>query len=574
MRKSRGLRINHATSAGKSRVVGGLTPALFFIAFAAWYLFLCPYHLYFKEQLTLFDSRLTPYLDKPASICFFFSDYLTQFFLLTGVGCLIIVVLLVLFWLSISIAFKKIGLQQNALLALFPVAAEGALACLTEYPLAMLIGSIIATCIFIAICSIKNCNICRVLGFLSLIALYIVIGAHFLVFFLLFVALEIKKKRKPYFSLALLIVAITTPIIIGYFCYLTVNQSFFYPIIDRCLLKKPFLFLLTEASIIIAIFFDKIRYKAALTVAVFGVAAAELSYLTDFKEEYNLGLTCEAYFGHDNKVKSLINSSKYATQLGSYYGNLIAAKEGKLADGLLKRFQPAYLGLFLEIRETDSYINLMSAPDALMQYGDMAQAQHSAMLAMLFTPHQHSSRMVRTLATIAITNGDYPIAEKYLDILCRTTFHKKWAEDNLKFIAEDTTFRYAGKRALLAQSDILFASNDWRRSIINLLQSNPQNGTAVDYLLCYSLLNKDLKQFKEDYETFYRPVFGLHPPTVYQEALIMTTEEYSEYGINSDVQNRSDRFLTLYENALKNEHLIRSNFSESYWFYYFFAEIK
>jgi len=54
----------------------------------------------------------------------------------------------------------------------------------------------------------------------------------------------------------------------------------------------------------------------------------------------------------------------------------------------------------------------------------------------------------------------------------------------------------------------------------------------------------------------------------------MTTEEYSEYGINSDVQNRSDRFLTLYENALKNEHLIRSNFSESYWFYYFFAEIK
>jgi hypothetical protein len=297
-----------------------------------------------------------------------------------------------------------------------------------------------------------------------------------------------------------------------------------------------------------------------------------------------LGLSSEAYFGNWEKVKTMSNKAKYNTYLSSYYGNLVSAREGKLADELLTHYQAAHLGMFLAISETSSYINLMSAPDVLMQCGDMAQAQHSAMLSMLFTPHQCPSRMVRKLAEIAIINGEYSIAEKYLNILSKTTLHRKWANENKQLIASDTAkFVFSGKRAILSQKDTLVSPNDWRNTLINLLESNPQNKTAADYLLCYHLLRKDLELFKADYDSYYYETFGYTPSEIYQEAILLVlnkndrqqyTDELKKYRISSNVWKLSQEFLSLLENRQQNEEKIRSTFVNSYWFYYFYAQIR
>ena len=560
--------------------------SLFFAVYGVFFFFFYPYHLQFKEQLILFGGDILPYLQKPAAISEFLGNYLTQFYLLTGVGSLTLMGFLLLLWAGSFFAFKRTGIVRNiTLLALLPVAAEAALSCFTEYPLSMVIGAVAAVWMFVALSYLKNKTVFSFALLVTAVALYLLTGAHFLLFLLFAFIEQIRRKVHWILLAATAIIALATPFIASRFYYLTVSQAYFYPIIEHYLLKQPFLFLLTEVSLLAAFLLNFWRIKKLfLYCIILIIAPLEVYLMSDFKEEYNLGLSSEAYFGNWNKVEALSKKEKYNTYISAYYGNLANVRKGKLAEELLKQYQPAEFGLFFKIRETDSYINLMAAPDVLMECGDMAQAQHSAMLAMIFTPHQRSSRMVRKLAEIAIANGEYPVAGKYLNMLSKTALHRRWANENRELIANDTTtFEFSGKRAFLSQRDTLFVSNDWRAALVNLLESNPQNRKAADYLLCYHLLRKDLKFFKADYDAYYYPAFGNSPPELYQEALLMLLNNEDEgqrrvesrkYRINQLVWNRSNNFLSLFENTQRNDGIIRSSFSTSYWFYYFYAQMK
>ena len=560
-------------------------PLLFFAIYGVWLAFAYPYHLHFKEQITLFTGDWNFYLQKPAVIGEFLGDYLTQFYLLTGVSSIILTGLLLVLWLGIQVAFKKIGITRNtAWLALLPVAAEAALSCLLEYPLSMVVGSTVAVWTFVAMVYLKNKRVFFIIACIVGIILYLLIGAHFLLFIFLVLAEEIRRKNHWIIPVSTLMIALAIPLIASRFYYLTFPQAYFYPLIERYLLKKPFLFLLTETSMLAALILSCYKIKKVfLYIFILIVAPLEIYAMCDFKEEYNLGLTSEAYFGNWNKVKSLSEKQKYNTYLSAYYGNLANARDGKLADELLKQYQPAHFGLFLEISETGSYINLIASADALIECGDMAQAQHSALLSMLFTPHQRSSRMTRKLAEIAIANGEYPTAEKYLHLLSKTTLHHRWAEENRQLIASDTVFNFSGNRAFLSQRDTLFHANDWRASLINLIESNPLNKTAADYLLCYHLLRKDLKLFQADYDTYYYPTFGDTPSVIYQEALLICMSGDDEqqyvaklrkYHINKEVWSKHQEFFTLLKNRQQNETKILSTFATSYWFYFFYAQLQ
>jgi hypothetical protein len=226
----------------------------------------------------------------------------------------------------------------------------------------------------------------------------------------------------------------------------------------------------------------------------------------------------------------------------------------------------------------------MASPDALMECGDMAQAQHSAMLAMTFTPHQRSSRMVRKLAEIAIINEDYSVAQKYLRMLSHTSLHRSWAKERLELIKSgqcDSIPYWTHKRRMLPQQDTLFSANQWRTSLVNLIESNPQNKMAADYLLCFHLLNKDLQLFKKDYDRYYYPTFGSLPSRLYQEALIACMnekenpqEQLKHYRISAKVYKDCLQYLSIYEDAKGDGRALEKLFGKTYWFYYYYAQLK
>jgi len=553
--------------------------ALFFIFCLAFFLFVYPYHLYFKEQLTLFlvqGDYISGYLREPAFLVEVAGDFLTQFFLLRGVGPIVITLCLFLLWLGVKKSLEILsGSKWTGIIAILPVAAEMALSCQVEYPVSMLLGVVLSVWSFVLFTHIRNITISRIVGVLLVAVLYLIAGAHALSFVILLVTYGVVRHQPIILSVMACTLFIVIPLLTsGYFC-LTPKQAFFYPIIEGYMLQEPFVFLVTEITLVVAIFFAILRLPswAAASSAILLITAG-LIISCDMRQEFVLAAACESYFGNADRVLEMDGNEKYKTYIGSYYKNLALAQSDSLPEALLQHYQPAYHGLFLEINENVGYMQAMFSVDALIECGDMAQAQHSAMLAMTFTPHQRSSRMVRKLMEISLINGDYDVANKYALLLEHTSLHGKWAK--VRMARKEHL-----KHPFLTNIDTLFSPNDWYASIENLLESNPLNKSAVNYLLCFDLLDKNLERFKKDYDSYYYPFFGSLPPVIYQEALMicLSNAEGAEnqlllYNISDDVYKGCMNFIERYDDCKGDGLPLLERYGKTYWFYYYYAQIR
>ena len=564
---------------------------LFFIACWIFFFYFYPYHLHYKEQITLCVLQpdfLQMYLQKPAFLTEICGDYLTQFFLWTGGGSNILTLTFVFIWLGLRIALRKTGITSHvSLWALLPIVAEWALSCHLEYPLSMSLGLMCSVWAFLLSTLSTSTRTRGILHVVMLIILYCAVGAHFFAYVILATVYECKQFNNYKLSFFLLLISLLIPIGGSYFYFLTPRQSYFYPLISGYMLRQPFVFLLTEGFLLLSLIpvFISRQYKqwiALFTVLTLGTITITKAY--NASEEKTLAFSSEAYFGHWDKIIRLNENNSYPTYLSAYYTNLAYARQDKLCDELMLHYQPAFHGLLLQINESTGYIYAMASPDALMECGDMAQAQHSAMLAMTFTPHQRSSRMVRKLAEIAIINEDYSVAQKYLRMLSHTSLHRSWARERLELIKSgqcDSIPYWTHKRRMLPQQDTLFSANQWRTSLVNLIESNPQNKMAADYLLCFHLLNKDLQLFKKDYARYYYPTFGSLPSRLYQEALIACMnekenpqEQLKHYRISAKVYKDCLQYLSIYEDAKGDGRALEKLFGKTYWFYYYYAQLK
>ena len=84
-----------------------------------------------------------------------------------------------------------------------------------------------------------------------------------------------------------------------------------------------------------------------------------------------------------------------------------------------------------------SYLPIIFSNEVYFFLGDTNASQHRALIAMIFSPNHYSSRLLRRLVQINIINGEYKVAEKYLKILSKTLFHKKWAYNLLCMLNDE-----------------------------------------------------------------------------------------------------------------------------------------
>jgi len=519
--------------------------------------FFYPYHLVYKEQMVLFlcdSTYISDLLAKPAFLAVLSGDFLTQFFIYKGAAVTITVLLAILLWEPLRRFFASQGLSSPSLCALVPCAAELALSCHVEYPLSMTIAAAIAAWAAFGCSNIRNIKVRRTLELVAPALLFPLIGAHTL----LFVVLGAFNERKSLFSfIPQVIVGVFLVLLESFFYVMTWNEAMVYPLIQGYSMRVSFLFLLTELSAVSACLVGMVRKNVAIALPFpFLLAGITIFLLFDARSEYDLKISTLAYFGKWDDVRNMGENNTYHSQTGAYYCNLSYAKEGKLPDMLLEGYQPLFYGLFLPVQMTEPYTKVIASTDALIECCDYAQAQHSAMLGMNFTPHQRSSRAVRKMAEIAVFNGDTRAATRYLGMLKKTMLHSRWAKDVESLVADGTAV------SINQTIDTVFIVNDFQGSLRNILDSNPMASVAADYLLCYDLLTKNLAAFLNDYDRYYLPHrIGIAPPRIYQEALEML-EAGPGYGISAQVRKDNQSFLG------GNEYL----FKHSYWFYFKYAE--
>lgn len=289
--------------------------------------------------------------------------------------------------------------------------------------------------------------------------------------------------------------------------------------------------------------------------------------------EWAMGMTVEASLENWDAVAALA-AEDHKAEIGTYYYNLSNAMKGQLADRLMDYYQPFERGLFLPVGSKSTPFQIACAGDVWFALGDMTMAERDAMLGMLFSPAHTGSRYLRRLAETNLVSGDYEAAAKFLRILLNDPRNREWARQRFpEAWSPAYEMRIAEKRNLMPRFDLVHGMDQVQVILRILLSSNPYNKTALDYLLCYDLLTKDLDAFVADYDP------SLTASHLYEEAMLiflaakggMNEDNFRHYHISQDAFNQFNRFVTIYKQDNGNARNLTGPFGKSYWYYFYYA---
>ena len=273
-----------------------------------------------------------------------------------------------------------------------------------------------------------------------------------------------------------------------------------------------------------------------------------------------IGLDTEVYREHWDKAVRLSKKDAHVSE-ASYCYNLAHGMNGDLPQALFKHVQNYANSLLFWSSTQHSPFNVGVVGEAWYQLGDMTLAEQSAIITLISTPHHAGSRPVLRLAKCNLVTGDEGAAQKYLELLSKTLFYGKWARRMLAGNPDEATAQWLEKaRARLASSDLVYAENEFRPVLLGLLEADPSNTLARDYLLCYDLLRYDLDHFMEDYVRE-----GMPNAPIYKEAVFIWLSMRDEVTEENVLRYNTDRAT-----FDKMQRFFRNpdGFRNSYWYYY------
>ena len=273
--------------------------------------------------------------------------------------------------------------------------------------------------------------------------------------------------------------------------------------------------------------------------------------------ERQLAVDCEYYFGNWDKVVSLVEHDPDRTPEMQFFYYLVQAQRGLLPETLLK-FDHPELGTFYKIGPDSPMLTIKNMNELYWALGDMTYTERAALMGCVFSPNNRNNRMIRRLAECSIVSGDSAAASKYLGILGKTFVFRQWAKNAPNNVS------YAEKAHFCNRMDTISLGDNAHNIMMQLLDSNPKNEVALDYILCSNLLLKDLKNFKRDYDRYCSDRPRLN--TLYQEALCIwlaasdaSESEWQRYIKSNDVVQRFAQY---------NRQRGDARFKGTYWYYY------
>lgn len=574
----------------KDIVIPSAIACLLLVSSFLFFQLLQPYHLFLKEQIQLFQSTSGYFLssfEKPAALARLIGEYFTQLFYLRGGGAVTLSILFCIQWVVTTQVLRRF--TDSVLLylwALLPVVGEWIFAVQPSYTLSLPVAFLLTLLCFFIYTAIRGRWLAAGIAFLFIPLLYAVVGPLMLLFFLLILLYEIKQRRGIILPvLCLLLLAAIYPVAVRHFYLLTFPQAYLYPFARWWYLSPSILIILTVAySQMLSQRNERVTSGSFIRTASLILLVTTLSLIasTDSKREKVLAFATEAYKGNWEKVSRLAETKNISDPIVSYYTNISLSQRGEMNERLLEFDQPGIKGLFLPVDTDTDWLTLFFSSDIFFYLGDMNQAQHLALFGMTMSPERRSTRMVKRLSEVNVIGGNIPAAEKYLRLLDVTLFHGQWADQMRQWMYEektDTASWLAIKRKQLVPGDTLYRPAGYAASLQTLLKRNPQNSAALDYLLCYYLLQKDLVAFRNTYDLYCKSK-NSDIPTIYSEALVLAFEADNppkkvkdSYRIGDEVWKRFAEYSLLYEEADQGFEAIGEQFPASYWKYYHFAQI-
>jgi len=276
----------------------------------------------------------------------------------------------------------------------------------------------------------------------------------------------------------------------------------------------------------------------------------------------------------NNVIKTAENLTNYDLFVNFEY-NKALANTGKLAENFLNYNQLAgSVGLFLDGAVTSDVPFICS--DQYYDLGFMHESQHWTFEAQTIFPN--SPRLMKRLVEINLVNGKYKLAEKFLDRLNENMLYHGWVAEHRKYIndtslvAKDPVFSWKRK----CEPPDAFTASSYVQKLNKLLEANPANKMAFEYLVCSTLLDGDLGTFEALISE--NKIFPKYPlPRSWDEALILYYYMARKVPTSNDIKftrAKREQFISFIK-AMKPfgndwqqaRRSLQKEYGTSYWFY-------
>lgn len=401
-------------------------------------------------------------------------------------------------------------------------------------------------------------------------------------------------ERKKAWQTAVLPLAMYAASIAG--CYwsglcpswsVAVSPSMYYEL----LLEVPFYHWMTWIIAVLVVASTRVLPVIEKKALVWSVAAAcwilpvgiLLNYGSAFRSQSNIDLwrlNHYAYTENWDEMLQFLSNQPMTNYLHMNYANLALSQKGELGT---KAFQYAPKGLNALLVNVNSTASVrMLASDVFYGVGCIAEAQQHAFEAQVSFP---TSLGIQTLKRLVKTNlifGHYAVAEKYLDLIAKTTFHRNWAEQYRTFLYNDAAVEadseLGEKRKSLSKQNRFAMFYGWIPELEDVLESNPKNEKAITYLGLSYLLNKDMDGFHRFLDKYYGTEALPKLPVVFQQGVIAVFQQqkdrWDDYQLSPQVVNMYNQYRDLYFKSQRQPNLkniMARSFRYTFWYYLMFV---
>ena len=595
------------------RLFAGFIFATIFIFFAFFY----KYHLQFEEQQQFFLLTIDYFLSKislPGGLAGYAGEFLIQFYYLTLAGPLIITLLI----LGIQQSTRHILSSVNTNGTFFPLSfipsiAAVMLLCNEFYPLSAIVGFLIALLLSGLYIKIEDNRIRFISGVLIIPLAYWLTGGSFLtslsviLVFEIFIIINCRKKPgepeilkinpggnlKIWHLAAYLALAAGVPLLVQTFVHYqplmpTYISSFYYDIYNY-VPRMIFVFFSIPALLMIILVFLPEKGKIHQTAIFFqmGVIIVLVFLVFRFLPDYRT----ERIMAYDYLVRNeqwmdaitFAEKKPPADDLSLAMLNLSLARADKMGDRLFNYEQNGINGLFLP--DSKEFISFMIASEIYFHLGLVNASQEYAFESMSITPNMNETvRSVRRLAETNLINGQYEVSQKYLKLLKKTIFYRKWARDAEKYLYNEDLINnhpvWGEKRKLMIKKDFFFNAQNMESVLKMLLIENPRNKLAFEYLMAFYLIKKDLRNFIDNLYLMSNLSY-LATPVSYQEAImyviVLTRKDpvsSLNFNISEDTKSRMKAYADIYTTIKNPQESLKKKFSATYWYYVHFKSMQ
>jgi hypothetical protein len=584
------------------RHVTYLIPVLIFIISCTYLFFFNDYLFFYQENLSLFvfsSQYLHQFMIKPGGLLEYAGNFLAQFFFNSAYGSLILSSILTLI-VIVGIKINK-RLSSGGSLSLILIAIPVCLLLLMQinfnWMLRNNIGFLFTMLYFLfSIASHKRIHYVFILVFFP--AFYYLSGSFawiYLSMYLVYSLVFNKGFLLYYYPAFLLIIAFTSFIFFKEFIFLqpadalllfpfSLRDNFMHPVILFILIG--FLIILPLLVKIFSYLKMKNEFSGIISLSsllvVLSITGVLLSKLYDPNLRKLFQLEKLVYNQDWDAVITHQENYQLGNIVAQFYYNLALSENDQLCDRMFFGRQDYGTKALIIPWDSQAGVNNIARGVYFFYATGLINEAHrwayESMVAQGYRPEN-----IKLLIKTNLINGNYKIAEKYIHILQKTLHYRRWVKKYNAMLYKPDLVRsdpeLGEKLRLLTGKDFSISIRNPQTNLPLLLDGNPHNKKAFEYLIAWLLLEKNIQGLVNEVGRIKGMSYSRIPRHIEEALLIYNTGTgmMPDIGARKISQESIDRyrqyevFIDPYSGTIPSgpKEIQKSN-RNTYWFYFEF----